>query len=461
MAGSSVTFAQKPKETKASTKVTSSSWKKQSRTSVFDRLGSPAATTVQRTVTQEQPFRAGAGRGARHGPYPDQRSKTKKTSSASSAGRCWRGPGGGSPGGLCPTVEESTGHHPGHRHCRGRGGHHFPSKTSAHPSVHQLPDQKQPARPPAGRECLAVEGGHRAGHQRDIPRILKPTVSGPQEDGRSLSGDRPFHSQPPHGSSTLQDGDASIRPFSHQKSRVDSVHRHPRRLSTCPDAPSRPEVSVICGQQIRPPIHLSTLWIGNIREFIKLLRPVVTLLRQRGVKLHVYLDDWLIRADSPEQAQPHAQTTISVLQVRTSSSLGCSSTLYNSQWLPYWRCVSMSSPFTNTGWPIQTSQPVICTDYWACWCSWLHWYNMERLRPVFAKWGEPQIDLSATFANRRLIKFVSPYPDPRAEWTNAMSVPWDNWRGLLYAFPPFKMVPQVLLKITQSPGVRVILNTPL
>ena len=309
MAGSSVTFAQKPKETKTSTKVTSSSWKKQSRTSIFDRLGSPAATTVQRTVTQEQPFRAGAGRGARHGPYPDQRSKTKKTSSASSAGRRWRGPGGGSPGGLCPTVEESTGHHPGHRHCRGRGGHH-----SAHPSVHQLPDQKQPARPPAGRGCLAIEGGHRAGYQRDIPGILKPTVSGPQEDGRSLSGDRPFHSQPPHGSSTLQDGDASIRPFSHQKSRVDSVHRHPGRLSTCPDAPSRPEVSVICGQQASAPIHLSTLWIGNIREFTKLLRPVVTLLRQGGVKLHVYLDDWLIRADSPEQAQPHAQTTISVLQ---------------------------------------------------------------------------------------------------------------------------------------------------
>ena len=82
---------------------------------------------------------------------------------------------------------------------------------------------------------------------------------------------------------------------------------------------------------------------------------------------------------------------------------------------------------------------------------------MERLRPMFAKWGEPQVDLFTTFANRRLIKFVSPYPDPRAEWTNAMSMPWDNRRGLLYAFPPFKMVPQVLQKIAQSPGVRVIL----
>ena len=30
---------------------------------------------------------------------------------------------------------------------------------------------------------------------------------------------------------------------------------------------------------------------------------------------------------------------------------------------------------------------------------------MESLRPMFAKWGEPRIDLFATFANRRLVKY--------------------------------------------------------
>ena len=85
---------------------------------------------------------------------------------------------------------------------------------------------------------------------------------------------------------------------------------------------------------------------------------------------------------------------------------------------------------------------------------------MERLRPMFAKWGEPQFDLFATFASRRLIKFVSPYPDHRAEWTDAMSMLWDNG-SLLCAFPPFKMVPQVLQKIAQSPGVKVSLIAPL
>ena len=56
--------------------------------------------------------------------------------------------------------------------------------------------------------------------------------------------------------------------------------------------------------------------------------------------------------------------------------------------------------------------------------------TMESLRPVFAKWGELRIYLFATFANRRLVKFASPYPDPRAEWTDAMSMPWDYGRDL-------------------------------
>ena len=80
MAGSSVTFA-KQKEVKTSTKT--SSKKTAPRPSVFDRLGSPPPTT-QRTVTQEPPFRAGAGRAH---PRPFQGSKKSGKSSSSSATR--------------------------------------------------------------------------------------------------------------------------------------------------------------------------------------------------------------------------------------------------------------------------------------------------------------------------------------------------------------------------------------
>ena len=98
------------------------------------------------------------------------------------------------------------------------------------------------------------------------------------------------------------------------------------------------------------PVHLSSVWTGNLSTRVHLAAANrVSLFRQQGVKLHVYLDDWLIRADTPEQAQLQAQTTFRMLQflarsstsrspishqVKTSSSLGCSSTLDVSQWCP-------------------------------------------------------------------------------------------------------------------------------
>ena len=60
----------------------------------------------------------------------------------------------------------------------------------------------------------------------------------------------------------------------------------------------------------RTPVYLSD-W-QRLLEFTKLLRPVVAWLRQQGVKLHVYLDNWLICAESPEQAQMHSEMTIAL-----------------------------------------------------------------------------------------------------------------------------------------------------
>ena len=52
------------------------------------------------------------------------------------------------------------------------------------------------------------------------------------------------------------------------------------------------------------------------------------------------------------------------------------------------------------------------------------------------------------------------YPDHWAEFTDALSVPMTGM-GLFVCFPPFKMIPQVLRKISQSPGIQVILISKL
>ena len=251
MTGSSRTFLPTQRESKTSKKVTSSK-KTAQRPSVFDRLGSP--TSTPRTVTQEPPFRAGAGR-ARPRSFQGSK-KSGMVSSATSTRQRWQVPGGGSSGRLCPALTESAGQLPGHRHRRGRGGHCIPATTSAHPSKHQFPDQEQPTRSSASRRCLADEGSHRASHQREVPGILQSVVSGSQEDRRSTPCNRPVHSQPPHSGTR-------VRPICHQKSGVDGVDRHTGCLPSCTDASGCPQVSVFRGQQEGVAVHLSSAWTGH------------------------------------------------------------------------------------------------------------------------------------------------------------------------------------------------------
>ena len=50
------------------------------------------------------------------------------------------------------------------------------------------------------------------------------------------------------------------------------------------------------------------------RVFTKLLKPVLSILRQRGIRLIVYLDDILLMAPSVEQVLPHAASTLNLLE---------------------------------------------------------------------------------------------------------------------------------------------------
>ena len=138
MAGSSVTFAQKHREPKTSTKVTSSK-KTASRTSVFDRLGSPTSTTQS---TQDSGAALSSWR--RKGPSTTIPRKQEvwqgffvylyqTTLTGPRCGLAWQ------------TLPRTGG-----VYCRrGRGGHCIPATASAHPSKHQFPDQQQPSGPSA------------------------------------------------------------------------------------------------------------------------------------------------------------------------------------------------------------------------------------------------------------------------------------------------------------------------
>lgn len=75
---------------------------------------------------------------------------------------------------------------------------------------------------------------------------------------------------------------------------------------------------------------------------------------------------------------------------------------------------------------------------------------------IIERFGSPDIDLFASNRNTKCSRFVSWFPDPKAENVDAFSL---NWRDIsFYAFPPFSMVHKTLNKIilNKAEGIVVV-----
>jgi hypothetical protein len=87
------------------------------------------------------------------------------------------------------------------------------------------------------------------------------------------------------------------------------------------------------------------------------------------------------------------------------------------------------------------------------------WSLQEMVcRRLFTIFPEVKIDLFATFANKRLPVFVSPFPDHRAMAIDAFSISWEGLRA--YAFPPIRLLAPVLQKIQLDQCYILLLIAP-
>ena len=97
----------------------------------------------------------------------------------------------------------------------------------------------------------------------------------------------------------------------------------------------------------------------------------------------------------------------------------------------------------------------------------------SRLDPVSTEWSLDPItfkkiwdkhgpfgcDLFANRFNRQIQNFVSPFPDPLSQGTNALSIPWDQWESI-YLYPPIPLLHEVVARLSSYPG-RGVLIAPL
>jgi hypothetical protein len=84
----------------------------------------------------------------------------------------------------------------------------------------------------------------------------------------------------------------------------------------------------------------------------------------------------------------------------------------------------------------------------------VRWLSVS-LAQIQSIW-QSRIDLFASEWNAQLPSFVSWFPQPNAQWTDAFS---RDWKGLqAYAFPPFNLIPHFLSKLIQDQATLTLIT---
>ncbi len=90
--------------------------------------------------------------------------------------------------------------------------------------------------------------------------------------------------------------------------------------------------------------------------------------------------------------------------------------------------------------------------------SHLEWsLNRKVIYALWHRWGTPDLDLFATWVNKKCRDYISPIPDPSAYSVDAFQSSWED--KFLYAFPPFRLLAKVLYKF-RNEGSSMILIAP-
>lgn len=86
--------------------------------------------------------------------------------------------------------------------------------------------------------------------------------------------------------------------------------------------------------------------------------------------------------------------------------------------------------------------------------------NDNIFHEITMKLGVPNIDLFASYQNKKCDKFISWHPDPEAICVDAFTINWDTY--YFYAFPPLSQIGKVLEKIVhdKATGILVVPDWP-
>ena len=163
-------------------------------------------------------------------------------------------------------------------------------------------------RPSLGHLYLVspVKERHRKGRKCKISRALQSPVPSTQASPKVEAS---------HRRRKVQNGNSRVHQDLPDSRGVGIVDRSVGRLPAHPHPPKLKEIPKVLLQGSGVPVHLPPVRASHSPQvFTMIVKEVKLMALSRGLRIHQYLDDWLIRSQSQEEAQVNTQAVVDLTQ---------------------------------------------------------------------------------------------------------------------------------------------------
>ena len=160
-----------------------------------------------------------------------------------------------------------------------------------------------------------VKERNRKGGKCKISRVLQSPVPSTQASPKMEASHRPKQAQHFSTHRKVQNGNSRVHQDLPDSRGVGIVDRSVGCLPTHPHPPKLKEIPKVLLQVSGVPVHLPPIRTSHRPPvFTMIVKEVKLMALSRGLRIHQYLDDWLIRSQSQEEAQVNTQAVVDLTQ---------------------------------------------------------------------------------------------------------------------------------------------------
>ena len=179
----------------------------------------------------------------------------------------------------------------------------------------QLPQSNQAVLPVRGTVSADKQECSRTGRKSKLTWFLQPDIFGTQTQQLVETGPGPEHLEHLFKHRVVQNGDPRDNKNLPTGRRMGHIHRLQRRILPYTNSQSVQEVHTFSPPGSGLPAQSPTLWSIHSSHGVHSCGKEVKLMAlQRGIRIHQYLDDWLVRAATHNTCLQHTQTLVTLCQ---------------------------------------------------------------------------------------------------------------------------------------------------